>query len=333
MPGFLAQRLRTFVQRSTSQARNAFLQRLRPRGAVAGLVVEQFRSRRQLLTENALLRQQLIVVSRAVKRPKMRGVDRLVMLWASARTATWPGATLIIKPETILRWHRDGFRLFWRLKSRSDPKNTRIDAETIDLLQRMARDNRLWGAERILAESCSSSVSRSASGPFRSTCPASLALPHQVNRGKRSSRTTRTTSGRATSSRPATGGSDRLRLLHHQRCHPRGPQPWRYQESNGNVDRPAAPQRHAFRQRPSLRHPRSRREVWRRVRPSSSGRRDPRDQDGRSCSQHERALRAVSSERERRVASTTSSSPTRDTWSACSANTSPTSTQRGHIKV
>jgi transposase InsO family protein len=59
---------------------------------------------------------------------------------------------LIVKPETILRWHRRGFQLLWKRKSQPKGRETRIACETIELIKRMARENRLWGAERIRGE-------------------------------------------------------------------------------------------------------------------------------------------------------------------------------------
>jgi transposase InsO family protein len=58
----------------------------------------------------------------------------------------------LVKPETVLRWHRDAFRLWWRWKTRPHQAQTRISAETVALIKRLARDNRLWGAERIRGE-------------------------------------------------------------------------------------------------------------------------------------------------------------------------------------
>ena len=64
----------------------------------------------------------------------------------------WKPILQIIQPETILRWHRAGFRLFWRIKSHSRQPARRLDPDTIALIQRLARENRLWGAERIRGE-------------------------------------------------------------------------------------------------------------------------------------------------------------------------------------
>jgi len=70
----------------------------------------------------------------------------------AALTRTWRDAILLVKPETILRWHRAGFRLFWKRTSRAATTSPRLDADTVALIKRMAIDNRLWGAERIRGE-------------------------------------------------------------------------------------------------------------------------------------------------------------------------------------
>ncbi len=67
----------------------------------------------------------------------------------SSRVRTWKDALLIVKPDTLLRWHRQGFRLFWRRKSRAGSRAPRIPAGTIALIQEMAGNNRLWGVKRI----------------------------------------------------------------------------------------------------------------------------------------------------------------------------------------
>jgi transposase InsO family protein len=121
-------------------------------GLVPGLVSDLTRSRRDLLAENALLRQQLIVLRRSARRPKIRGHDRGVMVMLAALTRAWRDAVLLVKPETILRWHRAGFRLFWRRKSRTTRTSRQLASTTIALIKRVALDNRLWGAERVRGE-------------------------------------------------------------------------------------------------------------------------------------------------------------------------------------
>ena len=64
----------------------------------------------------------------------------------------WKQTLQIVQPDTLLHWHREGFRLFWRFKSRGQHKSHRLGADTIALIQRLARENPLWGAERIRGE-------------------------------------------------------------------------------------------------------------------------------------------------------------------------------------
>ena len=121
-------------------------------GLLPGLVSDLTRSRTELLAENALLRQQLIVLKRSAKRPKIQRHERGVMVLLAALTRTWRNAVLLVKPETLLRWHRAGFRLFWRRKSRRTQAPRRLAADTVALIRRMALDNVTWGSERIRGE-------------------------------------------------------------------------------------------------------------------------------------------------------------------------------------
>lgn len=109
-------------------------------------------TRAQLIAENALLRQQLIVLQRQVKRPRLTPLDRFWFLILTSRVAHWKEVLLILQPETVLRWHRQGFRLFWKFKSRTRGGRPRLPPDTIALIQQMAKDNRLWGAQRIRGE-------------------------------------------------------------------------------------------------------------------------------------------------------------------------------------
>ena len=100
-----------------------------------------------------MLRQQLIVASRKVKQPKFRPFERSLVVALSSVVKNWQNAVLLVKPDTVLRWHREGFRLLWKLKSRSTkPRQPRISTETIALIRDMAARNRTWGAERIRGE-------------------------------------------------------------------------------------------------------------------------------------------------------------------------------------
>jgi hypothetical protein len=111
------------------------------------------RSRGELIAENAFLRQQLMVASRGVKRPIFRGDERGLLVLVARFLPGWRHALLLVKAETLLRWHREGFRVFWRRKSRSTgPRDSRLSPGARALIERMAAENRLWGAERIRGE-------------------------------------------------------------------------------------------------------------------------------------------------------------------------------------
>ncbi len=119
----------------------------------AGGIVRDFaRSKSQLIAENLLLRQQLVVLNRSVKRPRFTCADRGLFVLLASQLESWKEALLIVQPETVLRWHRGGWRLFWKRKSRSRAREPKIPAETITLIKEIAADNRLWGAERIRGE-------------------------------------------------------------------------------------------------------------------------------------------------------------------------------------
>src|SRR5881392_3591117 len=117
-----------------------------------GTLTDLVRSKSELVAENALLRQQLITLRRQVKQPACTKTDRMLLVLLSRMVRTWKQALVIVQPETLLRWHRQGFKLFWKYKSRAAARKPKISAETAALIKEMARDNRLWGAERIRGE-------------------------------------------------------------------------------------------------------------------------------------------------------------------------------------
>jgi hypothetical protein len=117
------------------------------------MVADLSRSRCELLAENALLRQQLIVAARAVKRPELKANERALLVVLASRLPRWRDALLVIKPETVLRWHRKGFQLFWKNRLvAGKTREPRLDDGTVALIRRMALENRTWGAERIRGE-------------------------------------------------------------------------------------------------------------------------------------------------------------------------------------
>ena len=122
--------------------------RVEPLQVVADLWLH---SRRELAVENATLRHQLSLLRRTSGRPRLGLTDRLRLLVVAAFLPAWRKAIVVVQPETILKWHRTGFRLFWRHRSKSGNR-ARLGADTIDLIRDMAKRDRLWGAERIRGE-------------------------------------------------------------------------------------------------------------------------------------------------------------------------------------
>ncbi len=149
----IAARVRTAVARAATATRTAVHEALRPAPMVTGLVTDLFRSRDELLAEKAMLRQQLIVAKRKVKQPAFRPLERCLIVALSSVVKSWQSARLLVKPDTVLRWHREGFRLLWKRKSKATKKRmARISTETIELIRDMAARNNTWGAERIRGE-------------------------------------------------------------------------------------------------------------------------------------------------------------------------------------
>jgi putative transposase len=115
-------------------------------------LVDVGRSKSELIAENALLRQQLLILKRQVKRPTFTRTDRILLVLLARVVRTWLQALLIVQPDTLLRWHRELFRLFWKRKSKSHAHKPKVASATIALIRQMAAENRLWGAERIHGE-------------------------------------------------------------------------------------------------------------------------------------------------------------------------------------
>jgi putative transposase len=117
-----------------------------------GTIADLGRSKSELIAENALLRQQLIMLKRQVKRPASTKTDRVLLVLLAKVVRTWKQALFIVQPDTLLRWHRELFRLYWKRRSKASSHKPRVTAETIALIREMAKENRLWGAERIRGE-------------------------------------------------------------------------------------------------------------------------------------------------------------------------------------
>src|SRR6516164_5682228 len=113
-----------------------------------------FRSRAALELENLALRHQIGVLRRAAtKRLKLTSADRLLWICLSRLWRGWRSALVVVKPETVIAWHRKGFRLFWTWKvRRGQPGRPTVCQETRKLIRQMSRENPLWGAPRIHGE-------------------------------------------------------------------------------------------------------------------------------------------------------------------------------------
>lgn len=122
--------------------------------AVISVLRSAFRARAAVELENFALRHQLNVLKRSVKhRPKLTPADRLLWVVLSRLWCDWRSALTIVKPETVITWHRKGFRLFWAWKVRNgQPGRPAVSREIRDLIRRMSRENPLWGPPHIHGE-------------------------------------------------------------------------------------------------------------------------------------------------------------------------------------
>src|ERR1700737_1645601 len=111
------------------------------------------RSRRDLALENLVLRHQLHVVLRTNPSPSLLDQDRIFWVWTRRLWPSgWRDHLVIVRPSTVLRWHRKGWRLYWSWRSRTKLGRPRLNNETRDLIARMGRENPRWGTERIRGE-------------------------------------------------------------------------------------------------------------------------------------------------------------------------------------
>jgi putative transposase len=117
---------------------------------LAGLVVLSVRPRRSVEAENLFLRRELALYQGRGIKPRRIDAATRVSLALLSRLFDWRNALVVVRPETLIRWHRAGWRLFWRCKSR--PGRPRIPLELRRLIRRKATENPLWGEERIANE-------------------------------------------------------------------------------------------------------------------------------------------------------------------------------------
>src|SRR5262245_39955940 len=117
------------------------------------IVASLFKPRAKLVAEMLVLRQQLNVLRRQVsKRPQLSNTDRFLFVWLYRWFPSVLSAIAILRPETIIRWHREGFQSYWRGRSGKPVGRPRISAELRNRIRAMIRANRLWGAPHIPVE-------------------------------------------------------------------------------------------------------------------------------------------------------------------------------------
>jgi hypothetical protein len=117
------------------------------------MVRSSIRTRARMQIEILALRHQLAVLERQRKRARLGAADRLLCVALSRLWTQWRSALVIVKPETVIAWHRKGFRFYWRWKSRAGMcGRPRVSLETRELIRQMSKANPLWGAPRIHGE-------------------------------------------------------------------------------------------------------------------------------------------------------------------------------------
>lgn len=122
-------------------------------GLIFSYLRDCFRSQEQLRVENILLRHQPNVLQRGCqRRVRLRRLDRTLVVWLYRLFPSVLGAVAIVKPSTVIGWHRAGFRAWWRWKSKGPVGRPKIDRELRHLIRRLSLENPLWGAPRIHGE-------------------------------------------------------------------------------------------------------------------------------------------------------------------------------------
>ena len=121
-------------------------------GILLGTLRSTVRTHREVALENLALRQQLAVWKARQPRPQLTATDRIFWVVLSRLWTNWRHSLQVVRPETVVGWHRQGFRLYWAWKSRRRRGRPAIRTELRDLIRRMSRANPLWGAPRIHGE-------------------------------------------------------------------------------------------------------------------------------------------------------------------------------------
>jgi transposase InsO family protein len=120
--------------------------------AIVAVFRAVFTTRAGLMVENLALRHQINVLRRRTRQPKLQRQDRIFWLWLARTWNGWRDTLVLVRPETVIRWHRKGFKYYWTWKSRRKGGRPAVSREVRDLIRRMSRANPLWGAPRIHGE-------------------------------------------------------------------------------------------------------------------------------------------------------------------------------------
>jgi putative transposase len=109
------------------------------------------RSNQDVILENITLRHQLNIQQRNTKRPRIKYTDRIIFVWISYIWKKWRSSIVVVKPDTVVGWHRKGFKLYWKWKCRKRGRPN-INWKLIKLIRKMNKENQLWSAQRIQGE-------------------------------------------------------------------------------------------------------------------------------------------------------------------------------------
>ena len=121
-------------------------------GILLGTLRSTVRTHRELALENLALRQQLAVFKAGQPRPRLTAMDRIFWVVLSRLWTSWRNSLQVVRPSTVVGWHRQGFKRYWTWKSRRRRGRPAIETELRGLIGRMSRANPLWGAPRIHGE-------------------------------------------------------------------------------------------------------------------------------------------------------------------------------------
>ena len=114
--------------------------------------LDYFKTQSKLQLENVYLRKQLEILIRSNRKIKIKNQDRLFFVFMKSIFSYWKSSIIIIKPETVIKWHRKGFKLYWRWKCKNNGGRPKIPQGQINLIKRMAKESPLWGVPHIHGE-------------------------------------------------------------------------------------------------------------------------------------------------------------------------------------